>query len=165
MSNLSPYNRIQRRLVQQGVPPREREQLMGGLSCPLGPAEKVYVATPVLYISGPMRGKPSLNFPAFDAARDALLRQGVHAISPADIDRVSDIDETTADHEALLAAESARLFAYRDLNALMALDPSEGDGIYLLPGWSDSVGARAEEAVARWLGLCIYYDNEAERLP
>lgn len=40
-----------------------------------------------IYISGPMRGRQFYNFPAFDAAKQALERIGYEVVSPADMDR------------------------------------------------------------------------------
>lgn len=108
--------------------------------------------TPTFYVSGPMRGIPDFNFPAFDAARDRGLRLGYTIISPADMDRAVGIDENT---DLVEAEVDVRTFVKRDVDVLLGLDPKKGDGMALLPGWECSTGAVAELMVARWLGLRV----------
>lgn len=90
-----------------------------------------------VYTSGPMRGLLDNNFPAFDVARDRLVKRGYRVISPADIDRVE--GET-----------DSRGYAERDTKAILGCDK-----MYLLKGWESSVGAAAEFFLARWIGLEI----------
>jgi len=110
---------------------------------------------PTFYIAGPMRGLPYLNFPAFDEARDRGIRAGFNIASPADLDRQAgltpDIDGTTAP----LSAEENKAIVQRDVQAIMALEPTRGDGLAVLTGWQHSTGAKAEVALAKWLGLKI----------
>jgi hypothetical protein len=106
-----------------------------------------------VYIAGPMRGIPQYNFPAFDAAKQNLINRGYIPISPADIDRDNGFDPATlpADHD-WGSIESIGLdlreIVRRDLIALLSCD-----AVYLLDDWHKSIGATAEVAVARWLGL------------
>ncbi len=88
-----------------------------------------------IYISGPMRGFPDLNFPAFDRARDIINARGDKAISPADLDR-------KYGHCSL-----SREYATRDTLAIL----HECNGLYLLDGWEWSDGAAAEFFLARWI--------------
>lgn len=99
-----------------------------------------------------MRGIQLYNFPAFDVARDLLRANGWDVISPADMDRAADgfnPAELPAEHdwnqfpEGVAFSDCVR----RDLEAVIYCD-----AIYLLPGWERSKGARAEYAVAVWLG-------------
>lgn len=109
------------------------------------------------YLAGPMRGYPRMNFDSFDAARQFLEHTGQEVVSPADLDRElgfhPDVhDETFFKHSDVVA---------RDLEALQ-----QCDGIMLLPGWKQSLGARAEASVAIWLGLVVlefesFYDHVA----
>jgi hypothetical protein len=123
-----------------------------------------------LYIAGPMRGYYKFNFPRFDEARDVLKSLGYTVISPADLDREFVFDPTSPyftppyvmDGDDGLDPKSAKFqsiyireIATRDLNALIYCD-----GIVLLPGWENSIGAQAELAVAKWIGLEIYYYRE-----
>jgi len=106
------------------------------------------------YLSGPMRGYPKFNFPAFDAARDAGRARGFGVMSPADMDR--ELGHTENDVlEEINTPENQRRFANRDCAAILALKAENGDGIALLPGWEKSTGALAELALARWVGLCV----------
>jgi len=118
-----------------------------------------------------MRGIPEFNFPAFDEAKAELIEQGWYVISPADLDREGEFNPSSLplDHE--FEAADLRHFANRDTDAVLSLHKERGDAIVLLParngspGWEDSVGARAEVALALWMGLSIYvYNWEAKRL-
>ena len=116
-----------------------------------------------VYISGPMRGLPLFNFPAFDAARDDLLKQGWQfVVSPADMDRdigfdpenltvPPDYDWTDLDVCGFSLADAVR----RDVKAL-----SSSNAIYLLEGWENSAGAKGEKGVAEWLGLEVLYQKK-----
>lgn len=119
-----------------------------------------------------MRGIPFFNFPAFDAARDALKAEGWNVLSPADIDRSTGFDPVnipspeTYDWMDLQKIDfSLKDAAIRDTQAL-----TECDAIYMLDGWQTSRGAKAEKAIAEWLGLEVLYQNgesileEAQRL-
>ena len=102
----------------------------------------------VLYIAGPMRGYEDFNFPAFDAARDALTAQGIEVISPADMDREHGID-IKGDYPD---GEELRKIISRDIDAVM----HRATGIALLPGYERSKGAKLELALAEFLGLDVY---------
>lgn len=126
---------------------------LGGISAKIPEGEPTSVpglTAPTFYVAGPMRGIDNFNFPAFDAARDLGNRLGFSIISPADMDRKSDVHEDTN-----IAEIDVRTFVERDVNALLSLIPERRDGIALLPGWEGSTGALAELFIARWLGLRI----------
>lgn len=111
-----------------------------------------------VYIAGPMRGHPQLNFPAFDAAKALGMSLGWDVISPADMDRNAGIDEQEApaiEQEVGLNPSMLRVFVQRDIEALLSLRVENGDCIAMLPGWEKSVGATAENAVAKWLKLRV----------
>lgn len=110
---------------------------------PFGPKQRF------VYIAGPMRGQAEFNFPAFDMARDYMVRNGYNVISPADIDR--------ADTSAIPLSERQAEFALRDSWSLFFLKAGHsGNGVVLLPGWEKSTGAAGEFFLARWLGLKFY---------
>ena len=108
------------------------------------------------YIAGKMRGVPLYNFPAFAAAAADLRSQGIEVVSPAELDRAQagfdpqklpkDWDWSTLPEDFCL-----RRAAARDIAAILTCD-----AIHLLPGWQDSKGARAERAVAEWIGLGVF---------
>lgn len=109
-----------------------------------------------IYIAGPMRGLPDYNYPAFDAAADALKQSGWEVENPAAIGRVYGTPEEINAEKNLLAwvmnAERRRL-------ALC-------DAIFLLDGWEKSAGARKELALALALGLdIILKPQDAPREP
>lgn len=90
----------------------------------------------VLYISGPMSGKPDFNFPAFDEAADKLRKAGYRVINPADFGANPD--------------ESWERCVARDLAILPC-----ADGIAILEGWWDSRGALLETDFAETAGKPI----------
>lgn len=93
-----------------------------------------------------MRGYPQFNFPAFDQARDDLRSLGHEPISPADMDRDLGFDETLNSLEGFDLKDALR----RDVDAIF-----DADAIFMLQGWENSIGATAEHALAKALGLRI----------
>ena len=109
------------------------------------------------YIAGSMRGLKLFNFPAFDAARDRLKAEGYEVVSPADIDRAHGFDPSELPDDYDWSDDSNVDMDHiipRDLNAIL-----ECDGIFMLDGWMNSVGAFAEWAVALWAGKKIRYES------
>jgi hypothetical protein len=104
-----------------------------------------------------MRGRPYYNFPAFDAAEDRLRREGESVINPASLDRQRGFDGTTlpatTDWRQIPAGFDLHQCVRADVDKLLGCD-----GIYLLAGWESSLGARAEAAVAKWLGLPMRFE-------
>ena len=87
-----------------------------------------------IYISGPISGHESTYEAAFAAAADTLRRGGHEPANPATIQ----------------LGDGASWSDYMDA-ALPMLATCQG--IYLLPGWRTSSGARVEATVAQILGL------------
>jgi len=98
-----------------------------------------------IYIAGPMRGYAQFNFPAFDEASARGRALGHRIVSPAEMDREADFDEKQT---AEITPAMSRAFAKRDTAAIL-----ECDAIALLPGWERSTGAKAELALAKWIGI------------
>lgn len=94
---------------------------------------------PCAYLAGPMTGIPDWNHPAFNAAAERLRESGYTVLNPAD---GFDGDTTLA----------RRTYMRRAVENLLTADV-----IFLLPGWSDSAGARLEEQIAQELGLDIVH--------
>jgi hypothetical protein len=91
-----------------------------------------------IYISGPMTGMTDWNYPAFNAKASELRAMGLEVVNPAE------------DKEPNLEwSDYLRI----DIRLLMNCD-----GIYMLPGWSKSRGARLEHHVARELGFAVIYE-------
>lgn len=138
----------------------------GEATCPQCNSEATYILdysrllsrpTPTFYVTGPMRGLPFFNFPAFDGARDLGISLGYNIISPADLDRKKGIDpindpgcvERMKEENPDLLQDIVR----RDIEAVLNLNSRNNDGLAILPDWRKSTGAPAEIYVARFKGL------------
>lgn len=121
-----------------------------------------------IYISGPMRKRPEFNFPAFLAAAGYLRERFPEAelFSPAQKDIDNGFDPT-----GLTGHEDLKYDLGFDLREALAMDMAwiacQATAIYMLEGWADSSGARAEKALAEALGLEVMYQGGAyhERTP
>ena len=111
-----------------------------------------------LYIAGPMRGIPFFNFPAFDSAYEELTDIGYEVVSPADLDRVHGFDpyKLPESWDWTKVPENFDLTAAidRDIAAIRSCD-----AVYMLEGWENSVGARAEKAIAEWCGKEVLFQE------
>jgi hypothetical protein len=87
-----------------------------------------------IYLAGKMRGEPDLNYPAFNAAAQKLRLEGHEVFNPA----------------------AANLESW-PINKILAYELTwlceQAEAIALLPGWSYSLGARAEHATALAIGI------------
>lgn len=120
------------------------------------------LANQLIYIAGPMRGCKYFNFPAFDAAKEKLIDSGFRVLSPADLDRESGFDAMSLPEDSdwfdingfgFSMAEAIE----RDIKSLR-----ECHAIYMLKGWEKSKGAKAEKAMAEWMGLDVMYEEETQ---
>jgi hypothetical protein len=104
-----------------------------------------------LYIAGPMRGYADFNHPAFDAAAAALRAAGHDVVSPAERDRDSGLDMRG------MAGTDAEMDAVGGTGKRLAGDLvvicTWAEGIALLDGHETSLGAVAEVATARAVGI------------
>ena len=120
------------------------------------------------YIAGPMRGYPEYNYPAFYAAEEKLVELGWTVHNPARMDAKSDTEvdytkRTIEEQKLHDTAEASRHFARRDIDILLnKLRAENGDAVFVLPGWPNSIGATAEVAVGRWAMLPIIPIEDAE---
>lgn len=96
-----------------------------------------------LYLAGPMRGLPEYNYPAFHVAAKQLRDQGFKVYNPAEL--TFDWDEDGS--RQAMCAELSWICIH-------------ADAIVLLPGWEKSLGATAEIATARALGLEVHQLGE-----
>ncbi|EJT7737551.1 DUF4406 domain-containing protein [Escherichia coli] len=91
-----------------------------------------------IYIAGPMTGYPDYNRAAFNAKAIELMAEGHIVLNPAVLPG------------GLCQSE------YMDICLAMV---RSADAIYLLNRWEESVGARAEHALAEKLGLTVIYES------
>ena len=91
-----------------------------------------------VYLSGAMRGLPDNNFPAFHAAAAKLRAEGHIVCNPAELPYGED------DLRSCFAADMVFI-------SLCA------QAVAFLPGWENSLGAQAEHALAKALGLVRVY--------
>jgi len=115
---------------------------------------------PKAYIAGPMRGKPNFNFEAFDRAEKFLYTKGFTPISPAAMDRLFEGWGPTPPEDLPVDSDLLAMCMRRDLIALLDLRREAGDCLYVLKGWENSRGAKAEIAVARFLDLPICFEMD-----
>lgn len=92
-----------------------------------------------IYIAGPMKGYPGLNFKRFNQVAVYLRSIGHDVVSPVEVGEKLPKDTPIAEY---LKADIREMI--------------ECDGIALLEGWEKSCGATCEAAVARSLGLDFY---------
>lgn len=112
-----------------------------------------------IYLAGPMRSIPEFNFPAFHAAAAKLRAQGHEVFSPAERDiEIHGVDISKGN----AAGDEAQATAEHGFNLREALHDDlvwickHADAIGRLPGWRNSKGATAENAVGVALGLNVF---------
>lgn len=113
----------------------------------------------VIYLAGPMAGKPNQNREAFAAWAKYLRDQGHSVYNPGEFDPInkSIVSVPHAPNDITNKIILRQLFAH-DLDYICRV----ADTLALLPGWELSYGARAEQAVAVALGHKIIYLREEE---
>ncbi|WP_182050469.1 DUF4406 domain-containing protein [Changpingibacter yushuensis] len=94
-----------------------------------------------IYLAGPMSNLPDFNRPAFMAFEEKLAVAGYVVLNPARV-RLPE-DATWLDYMR---------YALRNL--------SHADGVAMLPGWEDSIGATIEHDLATRLGLDVRAPDE-----
>lgn len=95
------------------------------------------------YLSGPMTGLPDFNFPAFNSAATVLRGEGLDVINPAE--------------HGVIDGWGWADYLRHDISLLATCDQ-----IVLLPGWSQSKGARLELHIAQQLGMRVHLYGGAE---
>lgn len=91
-----------------------------------------------IYIAGPMQGVRNFNYPHFDEVASTLRLGGWRVENPVEIgNRFGTVKEIANDRDLLAKVIEAELDAV-----------AKCDAIYLLKGWHNSPGAKAELAVA-----------------
>jgi len=112
-----------------------------------------------VYIAGKMRGVKDFNKYAFNEAEKYLIGLGFDAVNPVAIDESNNIvlvSETGDINDIIgFTQEDLKSVIRRDVEAVIGCD-----AVYMLNGWETSKGARAERAIALWLGLTIMYQGD-----
>ena len=103
-----------------------------------------------IYIAGPMMGREDLNRVEFLKASIEIVGKHEELCDIVNPLRVADME--CWDEKTPLCQIASVLLG----------DLAGCDAIYMLRGWQDSKGATAEHAVAKWIGLEIIYQGEAE---
>ena len=89
-----------------------------------------------VYLAGPMRGRVRYNFDAFAEAAAELRELGYEVVSPAE-------------HDLEQGFNIRQVLAW-DLEQVIG-----ADAVVTLPGWAHSLGALAEVATARAVGIPV----------
>ena len=111
-----------------------------------------------VYVAGPMQGYPNFNFPKFAEVAERLRSIGHEVFSPAERDIEIHGNEVSKAPTGNLKEIEHTGFSLRDALADdTAYICKEATAIAMLPGWENSKGAQAEWALARALGLKIWY--------
>lgn len=114
-----------------------------------------------VYLAGPMRGYPQFNQAAFIAGAETLRAAGHEVWSPYEDNLSHGLDTSGMNGDQ---AEAERV---RPLRECLAGDLSwiclHADAVAVLPGWEASLGANAEVAAARALGIPVHELAELAR--
>ena len=108
-----------------------------------------------IYIAGPMRGIPELNFPEFYRVAAIWESRGWEVVNPAQMDK--DHGYIPTKQQTVFADLSIEQAMQRDLPAV-----SSCDAIALMTGWEKSQGASIELRHAIKLGKEVYDANTGE---
>ncbi len=104
-----------------------------------------------LYLAGPMSGIVGFNYDGFVEAESAAERDGFRVVNPAKLDRTLGLFPGSDPNAGRVTHEAWKAYMHRDIPHV-----TECDGICLLPGWEDSVGANIELFVALVTGRRLF---------
>jgi hypothetical protein len=120
----------------------------------------------LIYLAGPMSGKPFFNFAAFFQYEEHLQNLGWKVWSPArnDIAKHGEFYKLcpTGSHDELDATGVVLNYRTAMTDDCAMLLGGQITAIALMPGWEHSKGAHVEYALAKCLGLEILYLPELE---
>ncbi len=91
-----------------------------------------------VYVAGPMTGYPDLNYPAFALASDRLRQRGFDAVSPAELNPITEEYKTAMRND---------IIALIDCDLILRLD-----------GWEKSKGATLENHIAEVMKIPVLVD-------
>jgi len=118
-----------------------------------------------IYIAGPMRGKPYFNRDLFNEAADRLRGQGLDPVSPIDLDlaRCPEIFDLPGAPEGIWTDSTPQDYLRVMAEDLLIL--AECDGMLLLGGWPESVGASIEQKLGEHLPQVICSEQGPPLVP
>lgn len=99
-----------------------------------------------IYLAGPMTGYPDFNFPEFNRVAQEFRDAGWKVWNPADKEgeTLSSESRKTGDH--IKAQKDG--FNFREVFLWDVDKVIQSNAIFMLEGWENSPGARAEHAIA-----------------
>lgn len=100
-----------------------------------------------IYIAGPMTGVEDLNRAEFRKAVDSIREASKGTAIGLNPHLTADMLGWTEKTQQV------------EIASVLLADLVDCDAIYMLRGWRESKGARAEHAVAVWIGLEIMYQG------
>ncbi len=107
-----------------------------------------------IYVSGPMRGKPDFNFPAFIHAANLLRLEGHEVVDPA---------QTSLDYARAVGRPLEHIPFHEFMRVIDIPVLTQVEAICVLEGWEHSVGARIEVLTAWAMGLSIFrFDDRSD---
>lgn len=126
--------------------------------CYCNPEEEPMVSRGTVYITGPMRGQPQYNFPAFYKAQAMLEMWGYRVINPAriDIERGKAHWNQSLQNVILDNKFTIEDALSRDFNEIL----TRADALVVLGGFESSVGANREIAFGTSIGRKAFKYNE-----
>lgn len=110
----------------------------------------------MIYIAGPMRGRPEFNFPAFESATTDLRRKFYQAYSPHEYDLANGFDPT----KGTLESWDAKAAFKWDLSMVI-----DSDAVIMLDGWNNSGGTLLEAHAAIAVGVPCYAYSTGVLIP
>jgi hypothetical protein len=108
-----------------------------------------------IYLAGPMRGYPEFNAPAFREGARRLRALGHEVFSPVEHDEGNGFDWTGVTGDLTEVAKTQGFDLRAALGADLGWICAHAEAVALLDGWEKSLGATAEAATARALGLPV----------
>jgi Domain of unknown function (DUF4406) len=97
----------------------------------------------LVYVAGPMTGRPKWNYPAFEDMTTKLRDKGHKVIGPHELHKPD-------------ASVAWDWYLRRDLSQLVKCSQ-----MVMLPGWGSSRGANLEHHVGKTLGMTIHYPGDS----
>ena len=104
-----------------------------------------------IYIAGPMRGKPVMNFEEFFYWARVLRHSGYKVINPA----AEDCKRWMSSGWVFTPDQWRDILEYDKM-----LIRTKADALFALKGWEDSDGALEEIELAEELGLTVVYEDK-----